>query len=80
MTRLEEATRNGVAEIQEIVLKLKRQGLGILITDHSVRETLRTTDRAYILYDGKIVLSGTSRELADDPMARRLYLGDKFEL
>ncbi len=50
------------------------------MAQHSVRETLRTTDRAYILYDGKIVLSGTSRELADDPMARRLYLGDKFEL
>jgi lipopolysaccharide export system ATP-binding protein len=69
-----------VAEIQEIILRLKARGLGILITDHSVRETLRTTDRAYILYEGKIILSGTSRELADDPTARRVYLGERFEL
>ena len=59
---------------------LKEKGLGILITDHSVRETLRTTDRAYILYEGRILLSGTSRELAEAPEARRIYLGEEFEL
>jgi lipopolysaccharide export system ATP-binding protein len=69
-----------VGEIQEIIARLRRRGLGLLITDHSVRETLRTTDRAYILYEGKILLSGTSRELAQDPMARRIYLGERFEL
>jgi len=69
-----------VGEIQEIILRLKERGLGLLITDHSVRETLRTTDRAYILYEGQIILSGTSRQLAEDPMARRVYLGERFEL
>ena len=69
-----------VGEIQEIINRLKRRGLGLLITDHSVRETLRTTDRAYILYEGKILLSGTSEELAGDPMARRIYLGEQFQL
>jgi lipopolysaccharide export system ATP-binding protein len=69
-----------VGEIQEIIMRLRSRGLGILITDHSVRETLRTTDRAYILYEGKILLSGTSQELAANPMARRIYLGDTFEL
>ena len=69
-----------VGEIQEIIMRLRNRGLGILITDHSVRETLRTTDRAYILYEGKILLSGTSQELAGNPMARRIYLGDTFEL
>jgi len=69
-----------VGEIQDIINRLRRRGLGILITDHSVRETLRTTDRAYILYEGKILLSGTSDELARDPMARRIYLGEQFEL
>lgn len=69
-----------VGEIQTIIKRLKEKGLGILITDHSVRETLRTTDRAYILYEGKILLSGTSRELAENPEARRIYLGEEFEL
>ena len=69
-----------VGEIQAIIKRLKEKGLGILITDHSVRETLRTTDRAYILYEGRILLSGTSRELAEDPEARRIYLGEEFEL
>ncbi len=69
-----------VGEIQEIIERLKQRGLGILITDHSVRETLRTTDRAYILYEGKILMSGTSDELARDPMARRIYLGEQFVL
>ena len=69
-----------VADIQEIVKKLKERGLGVLITDHSVRETLSTTDRAYIMYEGKILMSGTAAELAEDPQARRIYLGDKFRL
>lgn len=69
-----------VGEIQGIIKRLRDRGLGVLITDHSVRETLRTTDRAYILYEGKILLSGTSQELASDPEARRIYLGEEFEL
>ncbi len=69
-----------VGEIQEIISRLRDRGLGILITDHSVRETLRTTDRAYILYEGKILLAGTSAELAQNPMARRIYLGEQFTL
>jgi lipopolysaccharide export system ATP-binding protein len=69
-----------VAEIQGIIKRLRDRGLGLLITDHSVRETLRTTDRAYILYDGKILLAGTADELAQDPMARRIYLGQEFQL
>ena len=69
-----------VGEIQEIISRLRRRGLGILITDHSVRETLHTTDRAYILYEGRILLSGTSEQLANDPMARKIYLGEQFRL
>jgi len=69
-----------VADIQEIVRKLKEKNLGVLITDHNVRETLSTTDRAYIMYEGKILLSGTATELAEDPQARKIYLGDKFRL
>jgi lipopolysaccharide export system ATP-binding protein len=69
-----------VADIQEIVRKLKDKNLGVLITDHSVRETLSTTDRAYIMYEGKILMSGTANELAEDPQARRIYLGEKFRL
>jgi lipopolysaccharide export system ATP-binding protein len=69
-----------VAEIQDIVARLKERGLGILITDHNVRETLSTTDRAYIMYEGRILLSGTSQELAKDPVARQIYLGARFRL
>ena len=69
-----------VAEIQDIVMRLKGKGLGIFITDHNVRETLSTTDRAYIMYEGKILLQGTSRELAQDPVARQIYLGERFRL
>jgi lipopolysaccharide export system ATP-binding protein len=69
-----------VAEIQDIVMRLKEKGLGIFITDHNVRETLSTTDRAYIMYEGKILLQGTSRELAQDPVARQIYLGERFRL
>ena len=69
-----------VAEIQEIVLRLKGKGLGILITDHNVRETLSATDHAFIMFQGRIMLSGTASQLAADPDARRHYLGDKFQL
>jgi lipopolysaccharide export system ATP-binding protein len=69
-----------VGEIQDIVARLRRKGLGILITDHNVRETLSTTDRAYIMFEGKILLEGTSQELAEDPIARQIYLGERFRL
>jgi lipopolysaccharide export system ATP-binding protein len=69
-----------VAEIQDIVGRLRQKGLGILITDHNVRETLSTTDRAYIMFEGKILLQGTSQELATDPVARQIYLGERFRL
>ncbi|MGE5180252.1 MAG: LPS export ABC transporter ATP-binding protein [Bacteroidota bacterium] len=69
-----------VADIQDIVGRLRAKGLGILITDHNVRETLSTTDRAYIMFEGRILLQGTSRELAEDPVARQIYLGERFRL
>jgi lipopolysaccharide export system ATP-binding protein len=69
-----------VAEIQQIILSLKKRGLGVLITDHSVRETLGATDRAYLMFEGKILLAGTAQELADNAQARKLYLGENFRL
>ena len=69
-----------IGDIQEILARLRERGLGILITDHNVRETLAITDRAYILYDGKILVSGTAMELAQNPIAREIYLGEKFSL
>ncbi|MBN1387288.1 MAG: LPS export ABC transporter ATP-binding protein [Bacteroidales bacterium] len=69
-----------VEDIQEIVSHLKDRNIGILITDHNVHETLSITNRAYLLFEGKILKSGTSLELADDEQVRRLYLGKKFEL
>ena len=69
-----------VEDIQEIVSKLKDKNIGILITDHNVHETLSITDRAYLLYEGSIMKSGTSEELAEDEEVRRVYLGKKFEL
>jgi lipopolysaccharide export system ATP-binding protein len=69
-----------VEDIQTIVVDLKRRGIGVLITDHNVHETLSITDRAYLLYDGTVLKSGTSEFLANDPEARKLYLGDKFKL
>lgn len=69
-----------VEEIQKIIAGLKQKGLGILITDHNVRETLSITDRAYIICDGLILKSGTSEFLANDPEARKIYLGEKFRL
>ena len=69
-----------VEDIQSIVHELRNKGYGVLITDHNVRETLRITDRAYIMNAGKILISGTARELADNPEARRIYLGQNFRL
>ncbi|MBK6590757.1 MAG: LPS export ABC transporter ATP-binding protein [Acidobacteria bacterium] len=69
-----------IDDIREIIIYLKNQGIGILITDHNVRETLDITDRAYILSDGKILRSGSPRELIDDADVRRLYLGERFTL
>ncbi len=69
-----------VADIQNIVSHLKKKGLGVLITDHSVRETLAITDRAYIMHQGKILVSGESRLIADDPVARKFYLGERFSM
>ncbi|MBD3344323.1 MAG: LPS export ABC transporter ATP-binding protein [Chitinivibrionales bacterium] len=69
-----------VEDIQSIVHDLRYKGYGVLITDHNVRETLRITDRAYIMNEGKILISGTARELAENPEARRIYLGQSFKL
>ncbi|MDR1022215.1 MAG: LPS export ABC transporter ATP-binding protein [Prevotellaceae bacterium] len=69
-----------VADIQSIVAKLKQKNIGIIITDHNVHETLSITDRAYLLYDGGILMHGTSEELANDPDVRKKYLGEDFEL
>ncbi|HEY0668048.1 MAG TPA: LPS export ABC transporter ATP-binding protein [Sphingobacteriaceae bacterium] len=69
-----------VEEIQSIVAKLKLKNIGILITDHNVQETLSITDRAYLLAEGKIMLTGTPSEIAENEMARKFYLGQNFEL
>ena len=69
-----------VEDIQSIVAKLKVKNIGILITDHNVHETLSITDRAYLLYEGKILKAGTAQELADDEMVRKVYLGTNFIL
>lgn len=69
-----------VFEAQEIIRELKRRGLGILLTDHNVRETLEITDRAYIMAEGRLLIAGTAHELITDPRARELYLGEKFRL
>ncbi len=69
-----------VQDIQGIIRKLRDRGIGILITDHSVRETLSVTDRAYIMYEGRILLSGGAHELATNEEAKKLYLGDRFRL
>jgi lipopolysaccharide export system ATP-binding protein len=69
-----------VGEIQDIVHRLRQRGLGVLITDHNVRETLRITDRAYIMYEGRILMQGSAEQLAGDPRAREIYLGERFSL
>jgi lipopolysaccharide export system ATP-binding protein len=69
-----------VANLQEIIQGLRKKGMGILITDHNVRETLQTTDRAYIIDEGRILAQGTPEELIQDPKARKFYLGEKFRM
>lgn len=69
-----------VEDIQRIVSKLKEKNIGILITDHNVQETLSITDRAYLLFEGRILKAGTSEELAEDEQVRKVYLGRNFEL
>ncbi|MGB1216612.1 MAG: LPS export ABC transporter ATP-binding protein [Saprospiraceae bacterium] len=69
-----------VEDIQFIIAKLKEKNIGILITDHNVQQTLSITDRAYVMFEGKILMSGTAEELAEDEHVRRVYLGQNFEL
>ena len=69
-----------VQDIQSIVIKLQKKGLGLLITDHNVRETLAIVDRAYIMSNGKILVSGSAQEVATNETARKFYLGDRFQL
>ena len=69
-----------VEDIQQIVRKLKEKNIGVLITDHNVHETLTITDRSYLLFEGSILRTGTSVELAEDPHVRKVYLGQNFEL
>lgn len=69
-----------VADIQAIIARLKEKGIGVLVTDHNVRETLQIVDRAYLIYEGQVLVSGTAHELASDDRAREIYLGDRFSL
>ena len=69
-----------VGELKAMIMRLKDQGIGVLITDHNVRETLPIIDRAYLIYDGKILFEGESKKLLEDPQARDLYLGKDFKI
>ncbi|MCK4257793.1 MAG: LPS export ABC transporter ATP-binding protein [Halanaerobiales bacterium] len=69
-----------VSDIQDIIAHLREKGLGVLITDHSVRETLSITDRAYIMHEGKILIAGSSEEIANSEIARKIYLGERFTM
>jgi len=69
-----------VNDAQEIIKELKEKGLGILLTDHNVRETLSITDKAYLIAEGKILISGSASDLINDPRARQIYLGEKFRM
>ena len=69
-----------IADIQAIIARLKQKGVGVLITDHNVRETLHIVDRAYLIYEGRVLVSGTAQELASDERAREIYLGERFSL
>ncbi len=69
-----------VADVQNIIQDLRNRGMGILLTDHNVRETLSITDRSYIMFEGKILFSGTSTDLVNNPQAREVYLGEKFRM
>jgi len=69
-----------VADVQQIIRELKSRNLGILVTDHNVRETLSVTDRAYLIHSGEILIEGTAERLINDPEARRIYLGEDFRI
>ena len=69
-----------VEELQDIIFQMQTRGLGVLITDHNVRETLSVTDRAYIIFEGRVMLSGTCEELVNSPEARQYYLGERFTM
>jgi len=69
-----------IDDIKDILAALKQRGIGILLTDHSVRDTLAVTDRSYIMYQGQILTQGSSTELVSDPVARKFYLGERFEM
>jgi lipopolysaccharide export system ATP-binding protein len=69
-----------VADLQDLIQRLRQRGMGLLITDHNVRETLAITDRAYILNEGKILAAGSAAAMAADPLVRRHYLGEAFQL
>jgi len=69
-----------VIDIQKIIVRLKESGIGVLVTDHNVRETLQVTDRAYIINNGRIFRAGSPAELGNDPEVKRVYLGDSFRL
>jgi len=69
-----------VADVQQIVERLRKDGLGILITDHNVRETLAIVDRAYLIFEGRVETHGTKEFLVNDPVARRVYLGEGFRM
>jgi len=69
-----------VHDVQQIIVELKERGLGILITDHNVRETLAVVDRAYLICEGKVLREGTSEFLVNDEMSRQLYLGPRFSM
>jgi lipopolysaccharide export system ATP-binding protein len=69
-----------IADIQSIIARLKAKGVGMLITDHNVRETLQIVDRAYLIHEGRVLVSGTAKELAADERAREIYLGERFSL
>ncbi|MFQ5795033.1 MAG: LPS export ABC transporter ATP-binding protein [Candidatus Bipolaricaulia bacterium] len=69
-----------IEEIQELILSLKRRNIGIVVTDHNVRETLEITDRAYLINQGRVLMSGTPDEITSDPRARKFYLGERFRM
>jgi len=69
-----------VNDIQDIIKRLKEKGLGIVISDHNVRETLEITDRAYLIHEGQLILSGTSQDIVNNPIAKKFYLGENFSL
>ena len=69
-----------MGDIRHLVVDLKKRGIGVLITDHNVRETLEIVDRAYILHDGKVLMSGSPRDVVENENVRRVYLGDSFRI